>query len=146
VDSLHPLVDVDLVELVLRIPPELSFDPLNRPLLREAVSGVLPEPVRRRARKSTFDAPFRAGLIEFDLPVAQRLLSQRHPALREYIDVAGAYTALLERSENRNEWGWRVWRLLMAECWLRSLEDPDFPRRLREAEQFPPAKLEIVRG
>ena len=63
VEPRHPLQDVDLVELMLRADPRIAFDPLlNRPLLRGAVEGLIPEEVRLRPRKSTFDAVFQRSI------------------------------------------------------------------------------------
>jgi asparagine synthase (glutamine-hydrolysing) len=138
IDARHPLVDVDVVELMLRMPPELSFEPVNRPLLRDAVSGVLPEPVRTRPAKSTFDESFHAGLIGFDLQVARRLLGDGHAAVAEYVDVPRAVEELLDEvpapGVARMGWGWRLWRLLTCECWLRTLDDREFPERLARTE------------
>ncbi len=57
IEPRHPLLDADLVDLVLSLDPELAFDPqLSRPVLRAAVAGLLPDRVRLRPSKSTFDA------------------------------------------------------------------------------------------
>src|SRR5207248_2021003 len=47
--SRNPLVDLDVVELVLKLSPELAFDPRwSRPLLRESIVGLVPDKVRLR--------------------------------------------------------------------------------------------------
>jgi asparagine synthase (glutamine-hydrolysing) len=52
----HPWRDLELVELMLSLPPELSFDPdHDRPLAREAVRGLIPESVRLSGRKPVFN-------------------------------------------------------------------------------------------
>ena len=52
----HPWRDLTLVELMLSLPPRLSFDPeLDRPLAREAVRGLIPESVRRSDDKPVFN-------------------------------------------------------------------------------------------
>jgi asparagine synthase (glutamine-hydrolysing) len=54
----HPFADVDLVELVLALPHELAYDPrFSRPLVRDAMQGIVPEELRLRRSKSFFDAP-----------------------------------------------------------------------------------------
>ena len=57
-EAAPPLLDVDLVEAALRIPPEIEFDPdTDRPLIRRATRGILPDSVRLSVRKSNL-APF----------------------------------------------------------------------------------------
>jgi asparagine synthase (glutamine-hydrolysing) len=126
--SRHPVLDVDLIETVFDTPPELSFDPyVSRPLLREAMAGLLPEPVRTRVSKSRFDAIFHEALAGPDLALARGLLG---PDARSgaYVDLARVRSDLLgapPRSDNaRMGWAIGLWRLLTAECWLRYLEDP----------------------
>src|SRR5262249_21912544 len=56
IDSRQPLmVDIDLVELMLRLPPDLAFSPNHdRALAREAMRGIVPEPVRIGGAKSNY--------------------------------------------------------------------------------------------
>ncbi len=56
IDLRHPLLyDLRLIEVALRIPPRTQFDPIrDRPLLREALTGLIPETVRTRHVKSHF--------------------------------------------------------------------------------------------
>jgi hypothetical protein len=94
--------------------------------------------VRTRPAKSTFDESFHAGLIGFDLQVARRLLGDGHAAVAEYVDVPRAVEELLDEvpapGVARMGWGWRLWRLLTCECWLRTLDDREFPERLARTE------------
>lgn len=128
----HPLVDVDVIEYVLRLPPELAFDPhLSRPLLREAMAGLLPDEVRLRSSKSTFDAVFHESLSGTDLPVVRRLLGQGSPEVGAYVDLEAVRRRFLERPPPTRpgplmHWALHVWRMVTAECWLRSFADPAF--------------------
>jgi asparagine synthase (glutamine-hydrolysing) len=55
-DVAHPWRDLTLVELMLSLPPQLSFDPeLDRPLAREAVRGLIPDSVRLSGEKPIFN-------------------------------------------------------------------------------------------
>ena len=55
----HPFFDRRVVELCLGFPAEQKRKRgVGRWVLREALRGVIPEPVRRRADKTAFDAPF----------------------------------------------------------------------------------------
>jgi hypothetical protein len=139
-ESRHPLVDVDVIELVLQFAPELALDSrLSRPLLREAVAGLLPDEVRLRPAKSSFDELFHAALAGPDLPAARRLLRARDAELRAYVDLAAADRVLLAceppaGQPYRQQWALRLWRLLTAECWLRSQSDKSFLRLLPQRE------------
>jgi hypothetical protein len=124
----HPLLDPDLVELLLGFPPELAFDPrYDRPLLRTSVSGLIPEAVRTNVVKSDFTDVLLAGIVGSDLPLASELLSTPQSRLREFIRPQ-ELTRLLEGPAERQtgragSWAADVWRLVAAECWLRFQED-----------------------
>jgi asparagine synthase (glutamine-hydrolysing) len=122
----HPLADVDLVELVLGIDPELSFDRRwSRPLLREAVAGRLPDSVRLRPGKSRLDALFHDLLAGPDLPQAAELLSAPDARLHRFVDLrlareATPWDRAPEGPGPRAAWAYRLWRMVMLECWLRA--------------------------
>jgi hypothetical protein len=132
IESSHPLVDVDLVELMLGVDPLVAFEPRHsRPLLREAVVGQLPDPVRLRPAKSYFDSVFHEGLAAIDLPLARRLLDPRDAELSAYLDVQALNRELFEGEVKPSEaWALSLWRCLTAECWLRHQADPEVCERL----------------
>ncbi len=127
-EARHPLVDVDVVEYVLRLPPELAYDTRwSRPILRAATEGVLPDEVRLRPAKSVFDALFHESLAGPDLPVVRTLLMSG-PALAAYVDIDAVRRLLLDEAptpQNLQWWALSVWRLVTAECWLRHLGGTD---------------------
>jgi asparagine synthase (glutamine-hydrolysing) len=149
--SRHPLIDVDVHELVLSLPPELTLESrYSRPLLREAVKGRLPDAVRLRPSKSTFDQVFHDALAGPELPVARALLG---PGARvaPYVDLGAIQRDLLEPGPpegfyGRQFWALQVWRLMTAECFLRGLEDRDGPRKAIAAVAPPPPDVEVVSG
>ena len=131
VDARHPLLDLDLLELVLSLPPRLAFDRnLSRPLLREALAGSLPEDVRLRPGKAWFDELVIASLTGPDAPAVHELLVDSRPELGAYVRPAQV-RELLERGPppgaGRFAWMHAVWRLVSAECWLRSLTGRPVP-------------------
>lgn len=150
IDARHPLVDPDVIELMLRLPPELAFDArFSRPLLREAVAGLLPEEVRTRPFKSNFDAMFHEALAGRDLPVVRRLLSDPRAALREYVDLEAIYRLWLaddppRDATSRGPWAIRVWRMVTAECWLRAQQDPQFIDDFVESTNLASGEFELV--
>jgi asparagine synthase (glutamine-hydrolysing) len=151
-EARHPLYDVDVIELVLRLPPELALDPAwNRPLFRRSMAGLMPEHVRTRTDKSSFDSVFHQILAGNDLPVVRGLLSGSpevgaylNPAVlgRELLDGAPADSPL-----GLQTWALLAWRTATAECWLRQQENPTFARDLRDSPGIlGPRHRILVRG
>jgi asparagine synthase (glutamine-hydrolysing) len=142
IEQRHPLVDVDVIEYMLAVPPELSYDTrFSRPLIREAMAGCLPDEVRLRPTKSTFDAVFHQAVAGPDLGVARRLLRPGHALVEAYVDLGVVARELLDDPpppDQRLEWSQFVWRLVTAELWL----------RVRAGEpvgvSFAPADIELV--
>jgi hypothetical protein len=130
----HPLVDVDVIEFTLRLPPALAFDPeRTRPLLRRAMEGLLPDAIRLRPTKSHFDAVFHEALAGPDLPVAQALLTRADAEVGAYADLGKVAELVRNPPETPHErmwWALHVWRLVTAECWLAGQEDAEAVDRL----------------
>ena len=130
IEPRHPLVDIDVIDVALRLDPELAFGHrFNRPMLREAIAGRVPDDVRLRRGKSNFDALFHQLLAGPELPAVRQLLEPRAAKLGAYVDVGFLYRELLEgdprsQPEGLMQWAIRVWRLATAELWLRVREDP----------------------
>ena len=133
-DDRHPLIDPDLVEFALGLDPALALDAeLDRPLLRRAMAGEIPDSIRLRPEKSYFTALFDDCLRGRDLALLRDLLAgspevgryTRPGAARSLLEVPADRPGALARS-------WSLWRLMTAECWLRSLADEDLPARLLE--------------
>ena len=122
VEGRHPLLqDTQLIELVLRLPPELAFDPsVDRPLLRTAMPR-LPEAIRRRSRKAYFTPLLLDAVDEHDAAALRRLLTADDAALREFVLPEVLLAHLLDApSEQRGEdRASALWRLAVAELWLR---------------------------
>jgi asparagine synthase (glutamine-hydrolysing) len=135
----HPFLDLDLIERVLRLPPEHGFDSsVNRPLLRRAMRGVVAEPVRRRPGKSHFTSLMLDRLGVGDRGPITRLLGGRDVEVLRFADPAGV-RSLLEggpQAHPRGEGRWvlDVWRLTLAECWLRSQADAAFAHDVLDRE------------
>ena len=144
----HPLLDVDLIELVLGLPPELSFSPgLDRPLLRAAMHGRLPERVRLRSDKSFFNSFVDDCLAGPDLRAIRDLLGSPDAEVRAHVD-----SRLLDRllagppADERTRlafWSGAVWRLATAECWLRTHADASLAARIPSALGLRPAQTRL---
>lgn len=138
-DARHPLIDLDLVEFALGLPPDLAIDAdLERPVLREAIAGLVPDSIRLRPGKSYFSALFHDCLEGRDARLIHRLLDGR-PEIGRYVDLDTVRHDLLDElppgARRGPAWPWSVWRLVTAECWLRSQGDESFvPGLLDECE------------
>jgi asparagine synthase (glutamine-hydrolysing) len=157
-EARHPLLDLDLVELVLRQPPLSTFDrDRNRPALRAAMAGLLPDTVRLRAHKALFDSLIVDTLSGPDLGAVRRLLCDPRAELGAYVELGAMRRALLERpaagargpsagsrvsTRERFTWMQHVWRLATAECWLRAQADPA-DERLDQAVNASPARVKL---
>jgi asparagine synthase (glutamine-hydrolysing) len=125
VEARSPLLDLGLVELVLRLPPETNFDPVtSRALVREALAGSLPPAVVARRDKRDF-APFYHRTLQSSgsLDRIRGLLDERSAAVGAYVDLGRVRRELLDRPPAVGAPGWRawavhVWNLATAEQWL----------------------------
>lgn len=130
VDGRHPyLEDVDLVLAMLAIPSEASYDErFDRPLLRRAMAGLVPDSVRLRPEKSYFNDLFHEVMTSTDRGALLQLFGDgAHIARYVRLDMLRGW--LLDTVMRPANWRWVVWRAAVAECWLRTLEDTSFPER-----------------
>jgi asparagine synthase (glutamine-hydrolysing) len=132
IETAHPyLEDLDLIEFCTSLPPEQAFaSTLDRPYLRAAGHGRLPERIRTRAEKSYFNAVFRAALDGPDRPAVEALLGPR-AEVAEIVSRDFLAELVMTPPERRSgSWLWMVWRLATLECWLRFQRDRAFDRDL----------------
>jgi hypothetical protein len=121
-----PLYDEGLIDFCSQLDPEIAFNPrVDRPLVREALSDLLPDIVRLQTHKSDFSA-FVVETLQADRDGLSRLLGTPDPQIAEYIDLDW----LRERwrldplpDPSRPFWG-ALWRAAIGEAWLRFGADP----------------------
>lgn len=134
----HPLVDLDTIELVLRLDPEFAFDErVSRPLLRGSLKGMIPDEVRLRRSKSSFDQVFHAAIAGSEINLVREVLRQPSAEIGAFVNRESVNRELLDPPPPSDRWGlqhWAitVWRLFTAECWLRSQSEPEFPAALAQ--------------
>jgi asparagine synthase (glutamine-hydrolysing) len=131
-EARHPMIDLDLVEFALRLPPSLAMQTdLERPVLRRALASLVPDPIRLRPGKSYFNELFHDCLAGPDLPLIRELFSEPCE-VAAYVDLESVRERLLGRTgaESGLAWPQAVWRLVTAECWLRAQGDSGFGERL----------------
>lgn len=141
VRSPAPMLDSDLAELMLRVPPHIAWARRNRPLARAAVAGRLPDEVRLARRKANLGPFYLSVVTGPDGVVVRELLSDPKARVREWVP-AGALERQVNRSPEVGDDGWLTWvtvqwRMVVLECWLRWLEDPAWVERTLERDDLP---------
>lgn len=126
VEGGHALLqDLDLIELVLRLPPTLAFDSTyDRPLLRSAIPAV-PQAIRTRTEKAFFTPLFVEAVDVHDAAEIRRLVGAENAFVREYAQPELVRRHLLDAQPGRRgeATAWALWRLAVVELWLRRLSD-----------------------
>ncbi len=124
IERRHPfLFDLELVEAVLRLPPEFGFDPLrDRPLLRDALTGYVPEAVRRRTDKARFNPLLAAALGGTEGKRMLAALAEPGAPVRAYLAGPALDRLLSSLPPRSGASQMRLWRVGIADLWLRSLE------------------------
>jgi len=147
VEGRHPfLADLELIELVLQLPPEYSFGTPDRPLLRAALRDRLPEAVRARPEKAYFDQVLLEALAE-DESALRELLgegAQVHRIVRR--DLVERSVLGLAPAARAQGWAWLTWRLLSAEVFLRTMAEPSFPARALETWELSAPRYSVQSG
>jgi len=88
------------------------------------MADLLPDAVRLRTRKALFDSLLIDCLAGPDAHAVNKLLSNPAAELGAYVDMQEMRRTLLEGgpagAPNAFRWMYQVWRLVTAECWLRT--------------------------
>jgi asparagine synthetase B (glutamine-hydrolysing) len=141
VESRPPLMDLNLVEFALSIPPELDFDSrYDRPNIRESLKGSVPDSLRLDRRKSNLAAFYHYGWIERDLPLVRKVLLSRDVETQRFVRP-GYIAGLLDDpppigGKDWMLWGPKVWGLLAVECFLQYQTDPEWATRLLNSPEL----------
>jgi asparagine synthase (glutamine-hydrolysing) len=138
-----PLLDVDFVEYLLRIPPDLGWgSELSRPLIRTALSGRVPDSVRLSREKSNLGPFYYQCVAGADLEAIRSILGTdaligdyvRRDLLDEMLrDPPGV------DDPRQLQWLTDIWWAAATECWLRQHEDEHFVDALRDSPISQPA-------
>jgi asparagine synthase (glutamine-hydrolysing) len=88
-DSAYPFLDRDLIAFLMAAPGDAQcHGGVPRVLLREAMRGVLPEPVRARTWKADFTDVTNQGVARDMAEITRRLSGDLHAARAGILDVA----------------------------------------------------------
>ena len=129
-EARSPFLDVDLIDLLLRVPEATAF-PGGRPkaLLRPLAEKLLPAEIVDRP-KSGFGVPIRAWLLGPLRGQYERYVTKSGLAIHDWIDPDAARTAYLELEAGSRRAD-RVWLLFTLGVWAAMMLDgslqPDQP-------------------
>jgi asparagine synthase (glutamine-hydrolysing) len=121
VEKCFPYADIDLVEFVLSMPPEeRTRPPRAKWLLRDAMTGVIPEMIRMKQFQPTGDGTFMLRL-QADQSYLRHIV--RRAVLGDYglvdaIEVRKAFESIIQGDGRELN---HFVRFLIAEFWLRKL-------------------------
>ncbi|MFI5208203.1 MAG: asparagine synthetase B family protein [Gemmatimonadales bacterium] len=123
-DTSFPFLDRDLIAFMMAVPGDVqNHDGVPRALLRDAMRGVLPEPVRARTWKADFSWAANTGMIR-DLQQIEAHISHSSAAVRAgYVNearLAAAMPGLVAELEGPEcQAMWDLVDLFGLEIWLR---------------------------
>lgn len=124
VEIRHPFLDRRLVELMLAIPSQQRAQPgVQKPFLRRAMKGLLPEVVRQRSTKTSLKPFFDFSLRRKEHERVQELMARPLAAEIGILNrpkLQSLYEAWLT-DDNAGDLG--LWQFLTLEIWLRAIFD-----------------------
>ena len=118
-----PLIDHKVVEFMARLPFRLKVRlTTDKFLLRKLMARELPATVLKRP-KLGFNPPMGVWINEDLAPLIGDYLSPERLKQRDLFDVEAVQTMLNEHASQKRDWTWRIWALLILECWMRNYLD-----------------------
>ncbi len=119
VESRVPFLDPRLVEYIFTLPPpSIIAGGWNKRVMREALTGILPEKVRRRRWKVGFTTPEMAWLCARK-DIVREIFNSRSFNSRPYFNAAAIREAFERICAGEAGETLAIWRALNLEMWLR---------------------------
>lgn len=122
-----PFWDRRLVEFVMALPAyQLGRPGCDRYILRNALRGILPEPVRLRTQRTVFSELLQLGILKNETETVRRLL---HDPLLVRLNIYQKewLQAEFEAGANWTADGYYFWKALSLELWLRKVYNEPLP-------------------
>ncbi len=110
-ESRVPFLDFRLVEFNLSLPPELKIaDGYTKQILRESMSGILPENIRMRVDKVGFATAEESWMKGDNSKIFRQLFVEAVESSRGIIneDAVKKFDRMIEGKERFNSYAWRV--------------------------------------
>lgn len=116
IEERHPFYDVRLVRFFMNIPDEQRWRPgLTKYVLRQAMSGLIPELVRRRVSKAFFDTMFVRTLERLG---AFERFHRMSPRMLGWVDTGALVKMCAEITSDPEAVGsWPIWNAFETELW-----------------------------
>ncbi len=121
VEARHPFSDRRVVEFFLSLPLKMKCSvPLPKMVIREGMTGILPEGVRLRAQRDHPGPAFRSALLRKyqtsePLSISKRALE----TVGDYVNIDGLRACEAELASNRSECvTWSLWRVVNFAVWM----------------------------
>ncbi|HUP25828.1 MAG TPA: asparagine synthase (glutamine-hydrolyzing), partial [Thermoanaerobaculia bacterium] len=133
-----PFLDHRLVELAATLPSELKIRGRHgKAVLRDAMSGVVPQPILERSKKG-FPVP--TGRLLRDLSgFSREVLLDRSSACRSWFDRKAVEDILDDHATGRAQRDQEIWSLLVFELW-----HDQFLKRRFEPMHYPATTLQAA--
>jgi asparagine synthase (glutamine-hydrolysing) len=128
IEPRYPFFDRRLVEFCLALPGEQKLGwGWTRLVLRHAMAGTLPEPVRRRGGKTDLSAQFNEGFLKFERERIEAVVHGGSPTIAPYVDMDVLRELYREYSTGRRRQNAElIWYPVMLAVWLEHTGlDPD---------------------
>lgn len=123
IEPRYPFFDVRLIKFVLAIPPEqLSRNYQTKLVLRRSMNGILPEMIRRRGRKATFDPLVKRELIQLHKEeILQLLMSPTLSCAIDWIDIRRVFNEYCKDTPSGRRHVAKLLRAIGFELWHRTM-------------------------
>jgi asparagine synthase (glutamine-hydrolysing) len=124
IEARVPFLDYRLVEFVFSLPTnQLMKDGMTKRILREAMTGVLPEVVRIRKDKMGYVTPEDRWFRETLRGEIEDIIESKSFAERIYFNVHEVQKAFKEHCSGKVNLGSTIWRWVNLELWFRMFID-----------------------
>jgi asparagine synthase (glutamine-hydrolysing) len=127
-----PFTDHELVEFALRLPPYMKSCHFNTKwILKQAMRGILPEPVIRK-KKVGFNPPAPQWINGELKPLIAQFLATEVVERRDMFRPDAVVRLIREHAERKRDNTLKIWALLMIELWQRLYFDRESESSVRE--------------
>lgn len=128
-EHFDPFLDHELVEFMYRVPGTMKIrHGVTKQLLRQAMTGILPEATRNRVKKTGWNAPAHRWFGGTTLDALRDMVGSHSFRCHGVYDPEGVmaliddHVKILETGENQENHMMFLWQLLNVELWLNHLD------------------------